>query len=167
MATRARLAPMQNSTRRDVAAHDHPRSTAAVFGHPLHPMLVPFPLVGFIGAFVTDIVYARTAQMQWANFSAWLITGGLVMGALAAVTGMIDYFGDRRVREQRPATPHMLLNVTAYVLELFNIFVHSRDAYTSVVPTGLILSGVSVLILLTSSWLGGSLTYRHGVGVRA
>ena len=89
------------------------------------------------------------------------------MGALAAATGMIDYFGDRRVRAQRPATLHMLLNVTAYVLELFNIFVHSRDAYTSVVPTGLILSAITVLILLVSSWLGGSLVYKHGVGVRA
>lgn len=150
-----------------LAARAHPRSTASLFGHPLHPMLVPFPIVGFMGALVTDIVYWRTAEMQWSNFSAWLITGGLVMGALAAATGMIDYLGDKKVRAARPATPHMLLNIIAYVIELFNIFVHSRDAYASVVPTGLVLSAITVLLLLVSAWLGGSLVYKHGVGVRA
>jgi uncharacterized membrane protein len=130
-------------------------------------MLVPFPIVGFVGAFVTDIVYWRTAQIQWSNFSAWLITGGLVMGGFAALTGIIDYAGDRRVRAAKPATPHMLLNIAAYVIELFNIFVHSRDAYTSVVPTGLALSGVTVVLLIVSAWLGASLVYKHGVGVRA
>lgn len=158
---------MENSPGERGFAHDHPRSTASLFGHPLHPMLVPFPIVGFLGALITDIVYAQTAEMQWANFSAWLITGGLIMGALAAITGLIDYFGDSRVRAARPATPHMLINITVYVIELFNIFVHSRDAYTSVVPTGLVLSAVSVALLLVSGWLGGSLVYKHGVGVRA
>ena len=148
------------------ASVDLPRSTARVFGHPLHPMLVPFPIVGFIGALATDIAYARTANVQWSNFSIWLITAGLVMGGLAAATGMIDYLGDGRVRAQKPATPHMLLNIAVYVLELFNAFVHSRDGWTAVVPTGLALSAVSVVLLGFSAWLGGSLVYTHGVAVR-
>jgi uncharacterized membrane protein len=141
-----------------------PRSTAAIFGHPIHPKLVPFPIVCFTGALLTDIAYSRSANMQWANFSVWLITAGLVMGGFAAVAGLIDYFGDRRVREARPATPHMLINILVYVLELFNAFVHSRDAWTSVVPTGLILSIVSVALLIVGAWLGGSLVYKYGVG---
>ena len=152
---------------RDVATVDggNPRSTARLFGHPLHPMLVPFPMVGFLGALVTDIAYARTANVQWSNFSVWLITAGLVMGGLAAVTGMIDYLGDSRVRKKKPATPHMLLNIAVFVVEIFNAFVHSRDGWTAVVPTGLTLSVVSALLLGVSAWLGGSLVYRHGVGV--
>lgn len=128
-------------------------------------MLVPFPMVCFIGAFVTDITYSRTENIMWANFSIWLISAGLVMGALAALAGMIDYWGNRAVRAQRPATPHMLLNVAAMLLSLLNAFVHSRDGWTSVVPQGIILSGVVVLLLAVSAWLGGSLTYRHAVGV--
>lgn len=128
-------------------------------------MAVPLPIVGFLGALLTDITYAQTAQMQWANFSAWLITGGLVGGGLAALTGFIDYLGDRRVRAIRTSTAHMLINLTVYALELFNIFVHSRDAYTSVVPTGLTLSAISCALLLISGWLGGALVYKHGVGV--
>jgi uncharacterized membrane protein len=143
----------------------HPRSTARVLGHPIHPMLVPYPIAFFTGALVTDIIYSRTANLLWQYFSIWLITAGLIMGGLAALAGFIDYFGDRRVRTRRPATPHMLLNVLAMVLSLVNAFVHSRDGWTAVVPEGLILSAVVTLLLMVSAWLGGSLTYRHGVGV--
>ena len=146
--------------------HDHPRSTAQIFGHPLHPMLVPFPIACFIGALLTDLAYYATANVQWSNFSIWLITAGLVMGGLAALTGIIDYAGDRRVRAARPATPHMLINLAVFVIELFNAFVHSRDGWTAVVPTGLTLSVISVLLLGVSAWLGGSLVYKHRVGVR-
>jgi uncharacterized membrane protein len=128
-------------------------------------MLVPFPMTCFVGALLTDIAYLKTANIQWANFSIWLITAGLVMGGLAATTGIIDYVGDRRVRAARSATPHMLLNLTAWVLELFNAFVHSRDGWTSVVPTGITLSAISVVLLAVSAWLGHTLVYRNGVGV--
>jgi uncharacterized membrane protein len=149
------------------AATGNPRSTAQLFGHPLHPMLVPFPIVCFIGALLTDLAYLASANVQWSNFSIWLITAGLVMGGLAVLTGMIDYWGDRRVRAARPATPHMLLNIAVFVIELFNAFIHSRDGWTAVVPTGLTLSIISVLLLGVSAWLGGSLVYKHRVGMRS
>ncbi|WP_420139065.1 DUF2231 domain-containing protein [Sphingomonas sp.] len=134
-------------------------------GRPLHAMLVPFPITCFVGALLTDITYVMSANIQWANFSVWLITAGLVMGGLAALTGIIDYSGDRQVRAQRSATPHMLLNLAAWVLELFNAFVHSRDGWTSVVPAGITLSAISVVLLAVSAWLGHTLVYRNGVGV--
>lgn len=142
-----------------------PRSTARIMGHPIHAMLVTFPIAFFVGALVTDVVYARTANLMWQYFSIWLITAGLIMGGLAATAGLVDYLGDRRVRQAKPATPHMVLNILALALSLLNAFVHSRDGWTAVVPDGLVLSGVVVLILGVSAWLGGSLTYRHGVGV--
>ena len=148
-----------------VRRRPHPRSTASILGHPIHAMLVPFPIAFFIGAFVTDIVYARTAYLMWQYFSIWLITAGLIMGSLAALFGLIDYFGSHEVRARRPATPHMLLNILAMLLSLVNAFVHSRDGWTAVVPDGIILSGIVVLILAASAWLGASLTYKHGVGV--
>jgi uncharacterized membrane protein len=161
------LPPRPNPDRPAHATGDNPRSTASLFGHPLHPMLVPFPIVCFIGALLTDLAYVASANVQWTNFSIWLITAGLVMGGLAAVTGMIDYLGDKRVRAARPATPHMIINLSVFDIEIFNAFVHSRDGWTSVVPTGLTLSIVSVLLLAVSAWLGGSLVYKHRVGVRS
>lgn len=144
---------------------DHPRSTASLFGHPLHPLLVPFPIVCFVGALLTDIAYWRTAFIMWANFSAWLITAGLVMGGLAALLGLIDYAANRAVRRLRAAPWHMGINIVVMLLELVNILVHSRDGWTSVVPEGLALSAVSVALLLVSGWLGQHLVYRQGVGV--
>ncbi|MDB5698193.1 MAG: rane protein [Alphaproteobacteria bacterium] len=141
-----------------------PRSTASVFGHPIHPMLVPFPIVCFVGALVTDIVYTRSANVMWSNFSIWLISAGLLIGGFAAVTGLIDYSGDRRVRAIGAATVHMLLNIAVWVIELVNAFVHSRDGWTAVVPTGITLSAIAVALLAVSGWLGGTLVYRHGVG---
>jgi uncharacterized membrane protein len=59
----------------------------------------------------------------------------------------------------------MIGNLIVLVLAFFNNLVHTRDAWTSVVPTGLILSLVTVLILPITGWLGWALVYRHGVGV--
>ena len=140
------------------------RSTAQIAGHPIHPMLVPFPIVCFVGALVTDIAYWRSAQMMWADFSAWLLLIGLVMGGFAAIAGLTDFLGNRLIRAQQPAWPHMVGNLVMWLLALLNAFVHTRDAWTSVVPVGLILSLLTVLILPVTGWLGWALVYRHGVG---
>jgi uncharacterized membrane protein len=144
----------------------NPRSTASLRGHPLHAMLVPIPIACFVATLFTDIVYWQTAAMQWANMSAWLLTIGLIVSVFAASAGLIDFFGDPRIRELRPAWIHALGNAVALILSIFNAFIHSRDAYTSVVPTGLILSALVVLILLVTGWNGWSMVYRHRVGVR-
>ena len=146
---------------------DNPRSTAAIAGHPLHAMLVPVPIVCFVGTFVTDLVYAKTAEMQWANMSAWMLTIGLIVAVFAALAGIVDFLGDGHIRRLRPAWIHVVGNVVALLLSIVNAFVHSRDAYTSVVPLGVTLSGLVVLILLVTGWNGWEMVYRHGVGVKA
>ncbi|HEX4712520.1 DUF2231 domain-containing protein [Phenylobacterium sp.] len=148
-------------------ASDTPRSTARIGGHPIHPMLVPFPIVCFVGTLITDIVYWRTADIFWGDISDWLLTAGLVVSIFVVIAGLTDFFGDRRVRALRAAWIHGIGNAVALILAIFNAFVHTRDAYTSVVPTGLILSALVVLILLATGWTGWDMVYRHGVGVRA
>jgi uncharacterized membrane protein len=140
---------------------ERPHSTVQIAQHPLHPMLVPVPIVCFIGALLTDIMYYRTAEMMWADFSAWL----LVVGVLAAIAGLIDLLSSRAIRSLTPAWPHVIGNVVVLVLAFFNALIHSRDAWTSVVPTGLILSIITVLVLTITGWLGWAMVYRHGVGV--
>jgi uncharacterized membrane protein len=142
-----------------------PSSTARIGAHPIHPMLVPFPIVCFVGALLTDITYWRTGEMMWADFSAWLVTVGVIMGWLAAIAGLIDFLGSRFVRAQPPVWWHAIGNVIALVLATCNMLVHSRDAWTSVVPTGVILSAIVVLILLFTGWMGWSMVYRYRVGV--
>ena len=144
--------------------HDHPRSTAKIGRHPIHPMLVPFPIVCFIGTFFVDIMYWRTCTDGWAEASLWLLGIGLATEALAAVAGLTDYLGDDRVRRLGDAVKHMLANVTAVVLEAVNLALRLGDR-DFIPATGIIISGIVVLILLYSGWKGGELVYRHGVGV--
>ena len=128
-------------------------------------MLVPVPIVCFVGALVTDIAYAITAEMMYADFSAWLLLVGIIFGVLAAIAGLTDFVGNRLIRAQAPAWPHMIGNVAVLVLAFFNNMIHTRDAWTSVMPTGLILSIITVLILPVTGWLGWEMVYRHGAGV--
>ena len=143
----------------------HPRSTAQIGGHPIHPMLIPFPIVCFIGALVTDIVFLNNHDAGWATASRYLLAVGLVMAAAAAVTGLTDFMGDDRIRGASDAVKHMLANVTAVVLELVNFFLrlNNNDAIPKV---GIYLSAIVVLILVYSGWKGGELVFRHGIGVR-
>lgn len=129
-------------------------------------MLVPIPIVCFIGALITDITYTVTAEMMWADFSAWLLAVGVIGGVLAAIAGLTDFLGNRMIRAQTPAWPHLLGNLVVLILAIFNLLIHTRDAWTSVVPIGLVLSIVTVLILPITGWLGWAMVYRYGVGVR-
>jgi uncharacterized membrane protein len=147
-------------------AEANPRSTASIAGHPLHPMLVPIPIACFVGTLLTDLTYWNTANLQWAVMSSWMLTVGLVIALFAVLAGLIDFFGDRRVRDLRAVWIHAIGNAVALSLAIANAFVHSRDGYTSVVPAGLILSALTVLILLVTGWMGWEMVYRHGVGVR-
>jgi uncharacterized membrane protein len=145
--------------------HETIPSTAQVASHPIHPMLVPVPIVCFIGALITDIVYTVTAEMMWADFSTWLLVVGVIVGILAAIAGLIDFLSNRLIRALTPAWLHMLGNLAVLILAIFNMLIHTRDAWSSVVPTGLILSIVTVLILPVTGWLGWTMVYRHRVGV--
>jgi uncharacterized membrane protein len=144
----------------------NPRSTASIADHPLHSMLVPIPIACFMGTLLTDIAYAETANMQWANMSAWMLVIGLIVALFAVIAGVIDFLGDPRIRDLRAVWIHAVGNALALILAIFNAFIHSRDAYTSVVPTGIILSALTVLILMVTGWMGWEMVYRHRVGVQ-
>ena len=143
---------------------DKPRLRAAVPPRLIHPMLVPFSVVCFVGAFLTDVAYWSSPDMQWANFSIWLLTAGLVMAGFAVLASLIDLIRSRRPRRSRPAWLRIIGAVLAVVLSVINAFVHSRDAYTSVVPTGLALSGLVVLVMLVTGCLGWSMVHQRDVG---
>jgi uncharacterized membrane protein len=135
------------ATARTTSVDDHPRL--------LHPGLIAAGAALLIGALVTDIFYANTADMQWANFSVWLITAGLILALLAGLALLVDILDGR-------AGPiswlHLVALAGAALLSLVNVFVHSRDAWTSVVPQGLLLSIVVAICLLLIGWRGWSVT---------
>lgn len=144
-------------------------SKAAIKGHPIHPMLIPFPIVLIPAALVADIVYAVNDGEEWvsawATGAAWLLGGAVVMGALAAIAGATDYFGVRAVREHKTAKKHGIGNSLILVLTLVNVVVRLGDPQDAVVPWGLALTLSSAAILAYTGWLGGELSYKHMIGV--
>ncbi len=96
----------------------NPKSTAQIAGHPIHPMLIPFPVAFLVATLVCDLIFWRTGNPAWAGASLWLLGAALLMAALAAVAGLIDFFGDVRIRDLSAAWHHMLGNVVGVVLAL-------------------------------------------------
>jgi uncharacterized membrane protein len=147
-------------------SHDFPKSTATIAGHPIHPMLVPFPIVFLVSALLTDIAYLQSGWAMWAYASSWLIGAGIVAALLAALFGFIDFFGDKRIRGASTARYHMIGNLTAVTLSIVNFVVHMRDGAMAVEGLGIALSAIVVLLLLFNGWMGGEMVFRYGVGVR-
>ncbi|MER8442753.1 DUF2231 domain-containing protein [Mesorhizobium sp. M1066] len=110
----------------------------------------------FVGTLLTDVAYWRSAEMMWADFSAWLLLAGLLVGVLAVLAALVDLFTARLSGEAGRVWPYLLGSLVVLVVSLFNALVHSRDAWTSVVPTGLILSAVAVIVILLVGLLGWS-----------
>jgi uncharacterized membrane protein len=128
----------------------------------IFPMLVPFPIACFVGALVTDLAYWQTTDVLWERFSIWLVTVGMILAGVAAIAGVIDLVSGRSMRNL--AWPHAVGYVLAVGLSLINAFVHSRDGYTAIVPTGLALSALVVVILLFTGWFGSALVRRNLAG---
>jgi uncharacterized membrane protein len=143
----------------------NPRSTAQIAGHPIHPMLIPFPIAFFVSAFVCDLVFWGTRYPIWATAALWLLGAGLIMAALAAIAGAIELLGDAQIRNLTDAWWHAGGNVVAVVIELFNFFLRYANGTSAVLPTGLVLSLIVVCILLFTGWKGWEMVYRHRVGV--
>lgn len=132
-------------------------------GRPIHRMLVSFSAAYFAGALVTDLVYWQMPDVMWERFSIWLITAGLIMAGLATVAYVIDLAARKRI--DRPAWPRAIGYAITVLLALTNAFVHSRDGYTAVVPTGLTLSTLVVIVLVLTALVARALTNRHRFGV--
>ena len=136
------------------------RPTVAIAGVPVHAMLVPFPIACFTGAMLTDIIYSNSPQVQWANFSEWLLAFGLFMGVLAAIFGLIDFLAAGAARP-RIGWFHLVGNAAILIIAGFNNFVHSRDGWTGVVPTGLTLSIITVVLMVVTGFIGHFMAYRR------
>jgi uncharacterized membrane protein len=118
--------------------------------HAIVRALATFPIACFTFALFTDLAYAQTVQMMWADFSAWLLAVGMAGGVVTAVAGLLVH---RRRNSFRAVWPVVIGSVFVLVVAFINNLVHSRDAWSSVMPTGLALSCVTVLLMLTTAVL--------------
>lgn len=121
--------------------------------HPLHAILLAFPVALFSCALLSDITYLKSAEMQWSNFSAWLITGGLIFGAPVLLWAAMAFVRGRKGATRTSALAYFLLILVMWIAGLVNAFKHSQDAWSSVGTTGVTLSVVSALAAIAAAWL--------------
>jgi uncharacterized membrane protein len=140
-------------------------STVAIAGHPLHPLIVTFPIALLISAFGTDVAYWLTNDTFWARGSVWLLGVGLLSGVVAAVTGMMDFLKIDRVRKRTAGWIHMAGNVAVLVLTLINWLLRLNNFTGTVIPWGLGISLIVSVLLGITGWYGAELIYRHKVAV--
>lgn len=141
------------------------KSRVSLAGHPVHPMLIPFP-VGFLGLLaVTDVVFFTTGNAFWAQLSLYLLIGGLVTGGLAAIVGLIDFVSLDAVRRTGVGWLHFFANLTVIAVSIANLMVRYQQPAGNVVPAGMTLSLIAAALLVVSGVAGNHLVYTRRVGI--
>lgn len=154
-------------TRGNPLAKQAPASTTssmAVGGHPVHPMLVNFPIAFLSAALPVDLAFWWTGDPFWARVALWLLGAGFAAGLLAAVFGTLDFLLVREVRRYTSSWTHFLLGVVLLGIAGTNWWSRVPDAAAAVWPWGLFLSAVTLLGVAAAGWMGGKLVFDHNVG---
>ena len=137
---------------------------AKLFGHPIHQMLIVFPLGLLATSFFFDIAWLATKRPGFGTASYWMIFAGVIGGLVAAVFGLIDWLGiPSGTRARSIGLWHGGGNVVVVVLFIASWFL--RRGHEAAPTTAIVLSAVAVCIALVTGWLGGELVDRLGVGV--
>jgi uncharacterized membrane protein len=140
-------------------------SRAKLFGHPIHQMLVVFPLGLLATAAIFDVIHMVTDDSGWAIASFYLLGAGVIGGVLAAVFGLIDFLAiPTGTRARRVGAIHGIGNV--FVVGLFFTSFYMRlgtSAYPPRMAMGLAI--FATLLALVTGWLGGELVDRLAVGI--
>lgn len=119
--------------------------------HPFHAIVLAGVIPLFLGALLSDVAYYRSYEIQWANFASWLIAGALVFTGIALVLAIIDLF---RIRPRaRGSVAYVVLVLATWVVGFLNALMHARDAWAAM-PSGLILSAVTLVLALVAVWVG-------------
>jgi uncharacterized membrane protein len=136
-----------------------------LLGHPVHPMLIAFPLGLLPAAVACDIIYLVLGRAHWAHMAYWLIAAGVLSGLLAAIFGFADWFAlDSGTRAKRVGLWHSVVN--EIMLVLFAVSWWLRRGNPDTPGMNAIVIGIVALVFgLVAAWLGGELVYRMSVGV--
>jgi uncharacterized membrane protein len=141
-------------------------SRASIYRHPIHPVLVVFPIGLWVFSFVCDIVALKRPENSvfWNDMAFYTMAAGVIGALLAAIPGYIDYHGLHDSRVRRIATTHFVLNLVVIILYVFNLgFRLNQPVETK--SSAVLISAIAIVLLAISGWLGGSMVYVHGVAV--
>jgi uncharacterized membrane protein len=144
-------------------------SPASLGRHPVHPMLVPFPIALWIFSLVADLIYLWRGNPLWRDWIAfYTLLGGILGAAAAAVPGFIDWLSIKDRAVKKLADWHARLNVIALLIFIASFYLRTAGGArwvggSSTIPV--LLSVVGIIMITISGWLGGEMVYVHGVAV--
>jgi uncharacterized membrane protein len=136
---------------------------ASIAKHPLHPMLVVFPIGLWIFSLIADFIFLSGGDVRWNDVAFYTIAGGLVGALVAAVPGLFDMFSISDPKVGKIAWNHMVLNLIAVAIFALNFYLRIGNTAGATLP--ILLSVTGVFFIAVSGWLGGELVYVHGMGV--
>ena len=138
---------------------------ATVAEHPVHPMLIPFPIALWIFSLASDLIYLfGFGGPVWKDIALYTMVGGIVGGVAAALPGYIDYRSLSDPVIARVAQMHMIINVALIILFTIDAGLRILNGTEALLPVFLSVLGVAALGV--SGWLGGKLVYVQGVAVQ-
>ncbi|MCC5868335.1 MAG: DUF2231 domain-containing protein [Gammaproteobacteria bacterium] len=140
-------------------------SRVVLFGHPLHPALVHFPIAALVGLVGTDLAYVLTGDFFWARAGLWLAGTGAAGGTIAGLVGLLDLLTVWRIRRLVTAGIHAVLAVMLLSLAALNWLLRFGDPAANILPWGLYLSVLSFGLIMMLGHLGARLVYEYAVGV--
>lgn len=146
-------------------------SPASIGGHPIHPMIIPFPIALWVFSLVADVIFLWRGNPVWRDYIAfYTLLGGIIGAAAAAVPGLIDWLSLKDPEVVKIANWHARLNVIALLIFAASLYLRTLGGSAMVsgshtIPFG--LSVLGVILISISGWLGGEMVFKHGVAVEA
>ena len=144
-------------------------SPASIGGHPVHPMIIPFPIGLWVFSLIADVIYLWKGNPVWKDWIAfYALLGGIIGAAAAAVPGVIDWLSLTDKAVVKIANWHARLNVIALLIFAASFYLRTTSGSNWVsgsetIPIALSLFGV--VLISISGWLGGEMVFKHGVAV--
>jgi len=144
-------------------------SPASVGKHPLHPMIIAFPIALWIFSLVADVIYLWRGNPVWKDYIAfYTLLGGILGAVVAAVPGFIDWLSITAQPVKKLADWHARLNVIALLVFIADFYLRTTSGAAWIgrsLTVPLVLSIVGIVLIGISGWLGGEMVYVHGVAV--
>jgi uncharacterized membrane protein len=143
-------------------------SKASIAGHPIHPMLVAFPIGLWTTSFILDVIFYFQRNTSLMLISKLLLAAGIIGAVAAALPGFVDWFAIRNPQVKSIANWHARLNIMALIVFAISLYLRMRTGahwvnYHLRVPV--LISLLGIVLIGISGWLGGAMSFKHGVGV--
>lgn len=152
-----------NPAIRSVAEQDI-SSSIAVAGHPIHAMLVHFPIAFVVATLGVDILYWWTADLFWVEVGLWSAGAAFIFGVLASVVGTLELLAVPGIRVRVASWNHAIAAMVLVAITAANAGIRIYGDH-DILPNGLMLSALGTMAVAFAGWHGGKLVFDHGVGL--